>query len=1016
MKLSDVSIRRPVLATVMISLLLVFGIVAYPRLGVDLMPNVEFPFVTVTVVYPGADPETIESKVVDKLEEAVNTISGIRELRSTCLENVGFLVIQFELERSADQAVQDVRDKVSGVLRELPKDLDPPIVQRLDINAMPILNVAVFGDMPVQELTRIADEQVKQRLQVVRGVGSVDLIGSQEREVQVLVDPARMQSHYLAPGDLAQALAFQNLEVPGGNLDEGSRERALKTRGEVHSAEEVAALVVGSVQGTPIRVGDVARVEDGAAERRSHSSVNGRSAVVLSVLKQSGANTVETAHRVKEELERLRDRLPAGVSLSIPRDDSTFIEHAIGDVRFDLAFGALLAILIVWVFLRDWRATFISALALPTSVIATFGFMQALGFTMNQMTMLALSLSIGILIDDAIVVIEAIHRHLQMGKGAMQAARDATAEIGLAVMATTAAILAVFVPVATMKGIIGRFFFQFGMTVAFAVAVSLFVAFTLTPTLSARMLREEEGRGAISRLIGGVLDRVDSLYRSTLQWALGHRGIVLLIAVGFLAGTLALVPTLKSEFMPQSDRSQALVHVELPEGTHLRVTTEVMETIAARIREVPGVTQTMVTIGGGSLGEVNKGDLQVDLVPKTQRSYSQEDAIVFLRRIVQQMVPEARVAVEPNEQRLVSGTRNAAIQYVIRGRDRDQVQQAAQGLADRLSRMPGFAGVDTTYRSGKPEVALAVDRLRAADLGVMVGQVAGTIRTLFAGDKVSEVTMDGDRVDVRLRLDDAWRRGPGDIPGLTVRSTTGALVPLAQLVRLEEGTGPSRIERLQRERQVTVLADLEGVAQGTAMKQVEAVAREVLPKGVTGEWAGMNKVMQESFGYLITALVLAVLMVYLILAAQFESFLHPFTIMMSLPFSLVGAFLGLLIMGKTLNIATFIGLILLMGLVVKNAILLVDYANQRKEAGDSTREALLKAGPVRLRPILMTTAAMIFGMLPVAAGFSEGSEMRSPMAVAVIGGLITSTLLTLVVVPVVYSLLEGFRDSRKANA
>ncbi|MBP7125721.1 efflux RND transporter permease subunit [Myxococcota bacterium] len=1016
MKLADVSIRRPVLATVMISLLLVFGIVAYPRLGVDLMPNVEFPFVTVTVVYPGADPETIEDKVVDKLEEAVNTINGIRELRSTSLENVGFLLIQFELERSADQAVQDVRDKVSAVLRDLPQDLDPPLVQRLDINAMPILTAAVFGDLPVQELTRIADEQVKQRLQVVPGVGSVDLIGAQQREVQVLIDPARMQSHHLAPGDLAQALAYQNLEVPGGNLDEGSTERAVKTRGEVHSAEELAAVVVGSVQGTPIRVGDVARVEDAAAERRSHSSVNGRSAVVLSIRKQSGANTVETAHRVKEELERLKARLPAGVSLSIPRDDSVFIEHAIGDVRFDLAFGALLAILIVWVFLRDWRATFISALALPTSVVATFGFMQAMGFTMNQMTMLALSLSIGILIDDAIVVIEAIHRHLQMGKGAMQAAREATAEIGLAVMATTAAILAVFVPVATMKGMIGRFFFQFGLTVAFAVAVSLFVAFTLTPMLSARMLRREEGHGAISRFLGGLLDRIDSLYRGTLKWALGHRGLVLGIALLFLLGTLALVPTLRTEFMPQSDRSQALVHVEFPEGTHLRVTTEMMEAIAARVREVPGVTQTMVTIGGGSLGEVNKGDLQVDLVPKGRRTYSQEEAIVFLRRLVQQMVPDARVAVEPNEQRLVSGTRNAPIQYVIRGRDLGQVQQAADSLADRLARMPGFAGVDTTHRGGRPEVALLVDRQRAADLGVMVGQVAGTVRTFFAGDKATEVTMDGDRVDVRLRLDDAWRRGPSDIPGLAVRSTTGNLVPLAQLVRLEEGTGPSRIERLQRERQVTVMADLEGIAQGNAMKQVEAVAREVLPEGVTGEWAGMNKVMEESFGYLITALMLAVVMVYLILAAQFESFLHPFTIMMSLPFSLVGAFLGLLITGKTLNIATFIGLILLMGLVVKNAILLVDYANQRKEAGDSTREALLKAGPIRLRPILMTTAAMIFGMLPVAAGLSEGSEIRSPMAVAVIGGLITSTLLTLVVVPVVYSLLEGIRESRRSPA
>ncbi len=1005
MKLADVSIRRPVLATVMVSALLVFGLVAYPRIGVDLMPDVDFPFVTITAIYPGASPETVESKVVDKIEEAVNTVNGIKMLKSSSMENVGFVIVQFELERKADEAIQDVRDKVSGILRDLPSDLDPPVIAKFDINAMPILDLAISGPMATRDLTRIADKQIKQHLQTIPGVGEVLLVGGQDREIHVWIDPARLASHYLSVTDVMQALAIQNIEIPGGRLDVGQDEFVVKTRGQVKDAQELGDVIITAALGAPVRIRDVARVEDGAEERRSHSAIDGVSAVALRISKQSGANTVEVAEAVKAEVERLRSQLPEGVSISMPRDNSKFIAEAIGDVRFDLVFGAALAVLIVFAFLRDWRATFISALALPTSVIATFGFMKWLGFTFNQLTMLALSLSIGILIDDAIVVIEAIHRHMEKGKSAMQAAHDATKEIGLAVMATTASILAVFVPVATMKGIIGRFFYQFGVTVAFAVAVSLFVAFTLTPMLSARLLKPHAGADwRVARWIGRALDAVDHAYQVLLGAALRHRVVTLTAAVVTLALTLLLVPLLKIEFFPQMDQGQLRVAVEMPAGRGLEATTRYVEDLAAQVREVPGVRETFATVGGGARGEVNKGEVLVNLVPRKERAFTQDHAISYIRNMLLDR-KDALIAVEQASE-MMGGMRGAQVQYNIRGTNLDAIHQAARRLADRLRETPGFVDVDETYRGGKPEVAVHIDRDRAADLGVPVGMVAMALRTFFAGDKATDLTTDGDRVDVRVRLDQPYRGRPEDILGLSARSTNGQLVQMANLVTVDTDEGPAMIERQERLRQVTVMSNLDGLSLGEAQKKVEEVAREVVPPELTRDWTGFVQIMTESFGYMIPALILAIVLVYLILAAQFESFLHPFTIMLSLPFSFVGAFVGLLVTGKTLNMATFIGLILLMGLVTKNAILLVDLANQLKEQGVPTREALLRAGPVRLRPILMTTAAMIFGMVPTAMALSEGAEIRAPMAIAVIGGLITSTLLTLVVVPVAYSLLD----------
>jgi HAE1 family hydrophobic/amphiphilic exporter-1 len=892
--------------------------------------------------------------------------------------------------------------------------MEPPVVEKFDIGAVPVLSIAVAGTLSTRDLTHIADKQIRERLQTLAGVGGVDLVGGQDREFHVYIDPNRLESQSLSVTDVAQALGAQNVEIPGGRLDVGAREFSVKTRGQVHSAEEIGNIIITAAGGAPIRIRDVARVEDGVEEKRSHSELNGKSAIALIVRKQSGTNTVEVAHTVRKALANLEKTLPPGIKLSIPADNSLFIERVIHDVQFDIAFGAFLAVLIILGFLHDWRATFISAMSIPTSVIATVAFIQAMGFTFNNLTMLALSLSIGILVDDAIVVIENIHRHLEMGKPPMKAAADATNEIGLAVMATTASIVAVFVPVATMKGIIGRFFLQFGLTVAFAVSVSLFVAFTLTPMLSARMLKEDVSKTkAISRTLESWFKALDAVYRRVLAAALRHRFTTLAIALAAFGASQGIAHFLSVEFMTQQDQGQFMVKVELPTGTGLNAMQRYIETVTGKIRKVPGVADTFVNIGGGVQAEVNVADIQVNLVSKAKRVFTQQAAMNYLRK---QLTGDTnvKVAVEPMNMMgggSASAMRQSTIQFNIRGSDYGELNQAAEQVIKAMREKGGFVDIDTTYRGGKPEVVVNIDRDRAADLGVPVASIAMAIRMLVGGEKVSEIQTGGDRYDLRVRLDEQFRRRPQDLLALKVRSTnpgpmgTPLLVDLSNVVTVDTGAGPGKIERQNRRRQVTILANLQGKVLGDAMPQVEQAAKK-LPKSLDTSWTGMGDIMVESFRNLVAALFLAVVMVYLILAAQFESFLHPFTIMLSLPLSLVGALGAIALAGQTLSITSMIGIIMLMGLVTKNAILLVDYTNTLRERGMGMTEALLEAGPVRLRPILMTTAAMIFGMLPVALALSEGSEFRSPMAVAVIGGLITSTLLTLVVVPVVYSLVD----------
>jgi HAE1 family hydrophobic/amphiphilic exporter-1 len=1009
MKLAEVSIRRSVSAAVLNLVLIVLGAVAYPRIGVDLFPEVDFPVATVTAVYPGADPGVVETKVVDKLEEAINTIGGIETMRSVSLENVGQVIVQFGLERDIDEAAQDVRDKVSAVSSQLPADLDPPIVEKFDVGAAPILTLVVSAEQPLRDVTKIADDVVKAALQKIDGVGKVDLVGGREREIHVNLRRDMLAWHGLTPTDVARAIQAQNLEVPGGNINTGLSQLSVKTKGEVDSAEKIGELTIASVHGVAIPVKAVAEVIDAEEEAQSASNLDGKTSVLLVIQKQSGANTVEVAHGVKDELEKLGSRLPAGYSIDIAVDNSVFIEASINDVQFDLVFGAVLTVLIILLFLRDWRATLIAALALPTSVVATFAFIDAMDFTFNNMTMLALTLSVGILIDDAIVVIENIHRHLEMGKTPRQAAQEATSEIGLAVLAITASIMAVFIPVAVMDGIVGRFFFQFGMTVSFAVAVSLLVSFTLTPMLSSRFLRSTHGaRSLPSRMIEAALTGLERGYTALIRGALRFRLVTIVAAIAIFAGSIQLLGFVDKEFLPPEDRGEFKVVFELPAGSSLEASEAYAEQLGATLRQTPGVTMLLSSIGGGAQGQVNKGEVHVELVAKAGRAFDTMDAIQYVRKAIGDPSP-AIVSVEPIAAISGGGFRNQAIQFNVRGQDFDEINRAVTAIQDEMRQAGGYVDIDATYRGGKPELRLDIDRDRAAALDVPAAALASTVRMLVAGEKISEVPIDGERVDVRLRLHSEERGSSADLAKIKVRNATGSLVDLANVVTISDGLGPAQIERESRQRQVTILANLEGKPLGAAVAEVDAFAKKHVPQSLSTSWTGQADTMQESMVAMVVALILAIVLVYLILAAQFESFIDPIVIMLSLPLATVGAFGALWLADMSLNIFSMIGLIMLIGLVVKNAVLLVDYTNVLRDTGLAVKDALVEAGRVRLRPILMTTAAMVFGMIPVATAQSMGGEQRAPMAVAVIGGLITSTVLTLVVIPVVYSLFSRAR-------
>jgi HAE1 family hydrophobic/amphiphilic exporter-1 len=1010
MLISRVAIRRPILTAMAVLAVIVFGLVSFRELGVDLLPKVEFPVVTVVTMLPGADPETVENRVTDVIEEAVNTLSGIKSLRSTSADSVSQVVIEFELEKKVDVAFQEVQARVSGIKNLLPTDVKEPVIDKLDLDAIPILTVLVAADKPPRELSHVADKVVKERLQRIRDVGSVKLIGNRDRKIWLWLDPTKLKAHGLTVRDLRQALEREHVERPGGRVETGPVELAAKTKAEFQSAEELNQLILVTREGGAVRLADVGFAEDGLEEQRTYAQKDSSPTIALEVRRQSGTNTVAVARAVKAEVARMNQELkPQGVELAIAVDTSLWIEKSVNDVLRHLIEGGGAAIVIVLFFLLNFRSTFISGLVLPTSVIATFMMMAAMGFTINVVTLMALSLAIGLLIDDAIVVQENIMRHVQSGKPPAVAAEFATGEIGLAVLAATFSVVSVFVPTAFTRGLAGRIFFPFGITIAFAVLLSMLISFTLDPMLSSRLLRKREQRlNPFFQLLENAFKAVERLYGKLLGFCLTHRWtVVLAAAAAFAVSVFFAQQALHTEFQPVEDQSEFNVTVRAPLGASLDVTRGILEQVRTRVdREMKDeLNYTFYKIGATELQKVNEGEMYVKLKDPEFRRRDQQALIEVARKALAD-IQEAQISVQLVNRMGGGGSRTEQVQFALRGPDFGVLNEMASYYEKRMKERSYYVDVDSTFEAGKPELDVLIQRERAADLGVAPVDIADTVRAAIGGVDIGKFKAGGDRYDIAVRFLESFRNQPQVLDDLWVPTAHGASVELRNVAKVVHTAIPVEIQRYNRQREVTVLANLEqGKLLGDAVKEIDAWSRDLKVRpGYTTGWSGMIEMMQETFRNLGFTMILSVLVIYMVLAAQFESVVHPFTIMLTLPLAFIGALVALLVFQMTLTMFTMIAFIFLLGLVTKNAILLIDYTNTlRQRDGLPRDQALKRAGPVRLRPILMTSMAMIAGMLPVALG---SSAMRKPMAIAVIGGLVSSTLLTLLLVPSVYSLLD----------
>jgi HAE1 family hydrophobic/amphiphilic exporter-1 len=1013
--LVELCVRRPVFATMLVVSLVVLGLASYRDLGLDIFPKVDIPTVTITTRLPGASPEEVESQITKRIEEAVNTISGIDELRSTTIEGQSQVFVSFILDRDIESAAQDVREKVATVLGQLPDGTEAPIIEKFDVDAAPVMALVVSGRRSARELTELADKRIKRALESVKDIGAVTLVGQRRREIQIAIDPNRLTAYGLSIQQVQAALQRQNVEVPGGRLTGAGREEGLRTLGRVTAVADFDTIVVAETPRGPIRVRDVAQVLDAEEEPRTLSRLDGQNAVALLVRKQSGTNTVAVVDRVKARLDEVRSTLPGDVTIDVVRDQSRFIKRALGEVQHHLVLGALLASLIVWVFLgwRNWRPALIAAVSIPTSIIATFFAMRWAGFTLNNVTMLGLSVSTGIVIDDAIIVLENIFRHMDEEKRSpWEAAVTGAREIVLAVVATTISLIAIFFPVAFMGGLVGRFWRSFGLTVSFAILVSLLVAFTLVPTLAARVLRPHRPAGPDgASQKPGLYARVEAAYEALLRVSLRHRLVTVLATVLLVAGTLYLARGLKPDFIVADDMSEFEVVVETPPGSSLVQSEAIAGRIEAGLRGIPEVERVFTNIGvrGGVQSNVTDVSIYVGLRHLSQRRRSQFDIMQEVRQQLRAH-PELRASVQQVSLVSGGGFRQTPFNLILRGSDLDRLSGFAETLVQRLGALPGFVDVDTAQAQRSPELQVVVDRQRAADLGVRMADVASTLRVLVGGEKVGFFREAGEQYEVRLRLAEAFRQDARALADVTVPGAGEARVRLGNLATLVPGTSPGQIDRYAQERQITVVANLYQKPLGEAMQQALAIVAELdMPPGYQAVQLGQAKLMNEAFANFLVAFLLALAFIYMALAAQFESFVHPVTIMVSMFLAVPFGLLALVITGMTLNIYAIMGMFLLIGVVKKNAILQVDYTNVLRARGLSRYEAQLEADRARLRPILMTTCAIVFGMLPVALGRGDGSASRAALAIAVVGGQALCLVVTLVITPVVYSFFDDIR-------
>jgi hydrophobic/amphiphilic exporter-1 (mainly G- bacteria), HAE1 family len=1029
--LAEICVKRPVFATMLVMSLVVVGAFSFMSLGVDLFPKIDFPTITVTVVNPGASPQEIETEITEKIEEAVNTISGIDELRSTSIEGISQVFVQFVLEKDPNIAAQEVENRVQTVIPNLPSTAERPTVQKLDTDAAPVLRITISAPASLRDVTEVAKNQVKERIESVNGVGQITIIGGAERQINVWVDPDRLRSYNVTPAEVSGALRIQNMEFPSGRLDQGPIETSVRTVGKIQKVDQFNDVVVATRGGYQVRVKDLGYVEDGTEEVRSEARLNGQPAVTLVVSKQSGQNTVAVAREIKERLAEIEPTLPKNYQMRIIGDNSIFIENSLHAIEEHLILGSIFASIVVFLFLWSFRSTVIAALAIPTSIISTFALMYAMGYTLNSITMLSLTLMVGIVIDDAIVVLENIYRFVdEKGMNPFQAAIEGTREIGPAVMATTLSLMAVFVPIGFMQGIIGKFMSSFGLTASFAVGVSLIVSFTLTPMLAARLIKQKKAKVKTETVDAAdvpIVERrkndsnytgwfrsVDGVYTFLLRFSMGHRWVIVTLCLLVFLSTIPLFLFVGKNFLPVDDQSQFEISVRVPEGSSLAASSQIFERIASEIRKMPGVTDTLSTVGGGQQHVVNAGTIYVKLTDIHDRPKSQEMMMADAREILKRFPADLRTGVQQVQAFSGGGFRNANVQFLISGPDLKKLEEYSALIVERMKTIPDAVDIDSTLISGKPEIQLEIDRETAADLGVRVGDVSQALNTLVAGQQATTFNAGTDQYEVRVRATTPFRTDVDGLKRLIVPSAKVGWVTLDRVVKTVSGTGPSAVDRTNRQRQVTLLANTRpGGSAASITSAIDSYVRQLnLPVEYKTGYVGQSKEMGKAAFYFMLAFILSFIFMYIVLAAQFESFIHPVTILLTLPLSVPFGIFSLLVMGQTVNIFSGLGLLLLFGVVKKNAILQIDHTNHLRAGGMSRYEAIIQANRDRLRPILMTTISLVAGMTPLVLSSGAGSGTNRSIGVLVVGGQSLCLLLTLLAVPVFYSLFDDVAEMR----
>jgi hydrophobe/amphiphile efflux-1 (HAE1) family protein len=1014
MSLSDLSIRNHVFAWMLMAALIVFGGIGFARLGVSQNPDVDFPVINIQVTLEGASPEVIESDVIEPLEDAVTTIEGVKSIASTSKQGRASVVVEFDLKRNIDLALQDVQTRVAQAARLLPREVDPPIITKTNPEDQPIIWLNLSGDRDPKALADYVRNVLKDQFQTLPGVGEVMLGGYLERSIRVWLDGRKMEAFGLTALDVIGAIRDQHIEVPAGRIETFDREMNVRVEGEAIDVRQFADIVIASRKGAPIRLSDVAVVQDGLEDRRRVARVMGRPALGFGIKKQRGSNAVEVGHEVKQKMLEIQPTLPEGLQIGVSFDGTTFIEDSIREIELALILAAVLTGIVCWLFLGSWSSTINVLLAIPTSIIGTFICVYFFGFTLNTFTLLGLSLSVGIVVDDAIMVLENIYRHRESGQDRMQAAITGAREITFAAMAATAAIVAIFLPVAFMKGIIGRFFFEFGVTISVAVLLSLLEALTLTPMRCSQFLEVGERAGRFGRAVERFFARLSGGYRRWLEPSLRHRWRVLFAAAAVFALSIGILPFMRNEFVPAQDQSRLFMRLQTPVGSSVDYTDRMLRRVEEWLMARPELERYIGVVGGFGGGDVNTGVAFVTLKPPRQRPIdpqaghrlSQQEFMALARRNLN-AIPGLKAIMQDLSQQGFTAQRGFPIELSVRGPDWDRLAEYSGAIMEQLRSTGLVTDIDTDYQVGMPEVKVIPDRRKAADLGVSMATIGETVNTMIGGTRVARFKDKGRRYDIRVRLLAEDRARPDDIDRLLVRTESGGLVHLGDLVQIVEQPTLQAITHQDRQRAIGIFANVApGVSQSLALKKAEEIGSALLPEGYRLVRSGAAEVYRESMASLLFALLLGLVVAYMVLASQFNSFAHPFTVLLALPFSLTGALIALWAGGQSLNIYSMIGIILLMGIAKKNSIILVDFTNQLRERGLPRQQALLEACPIRLRPILMTSVSTIAGAVPAALALGPGAETRTPMALAVIGGITVSTFMTLFVIPAFYSVLD----------